>query len=88
MERKAWHCPGCGKVHAPHVDTCPEPVLAGVSIPTCWPMPDYPYKSPTDATRMPWETQWVSIGGNCTAPRDQVLLQTWRDVTITGAGTA
>lgn len=36
MERKAWHCPGCGKVHAPHVDTCPE-TLGVVTVPSMWP---------------------------------------------------
>lgn len=43
MERKAWHCPGCGKVHAPHVDTCPEQMASPVSVPTCWPAPVPPW---------------------------------------------
>lgn len=27
-ERAAWFCPSCQKHHAPHVDTCPGPILA------------------------------------------------------------
>lgn len=22
---EGWKCPNCGKAHAPHIDTCPEP---------------------------------------------------------------
>lgn len=22
---QGWKCPNCGKAHAPHVETCPEP---------------------------------------------------------------
>ncbi len=32
-ERKAWACPSCGKTHAPHVDTCPETVIAAPHLP-------------------------------------------------------
>lgn len=24
-----WHCPNCGRAHAPDVKTCPEPVRDG-----------------------------------------------------------
>lgn len=32
-ERKSWRCTGCGKVHAPHVDTCPEQVAVAPHLP-------------------------------------------------------
>lgn len=34
--KAAWLCPGCNRYHAPHVDTCPGPVSAGVlGLPSC-----------------------------------------------------
>lgn len=43
-ERTSWRCVGCGGVHAPHVDTCPNQRLVGVIE---WPaelrpVPDFP----------------------------------------------
>ena len=32
-ERTSWRCTGCGRVHAPHVDTCPERTLAEAMFP-------------------------------------------------------
>ncbi len=29
---EGWKCPACGKAHAPHVQTCPEPIF-GVFTP-------------------------------------------------------
>jgi hypothetical protein len=43
-DRKAWHCPSCGKTHAPHVDTCPEP-----AAPAGMPVPGSPYILPRGA---------------------------------------
>ncbi|QDP64086.1 MAG: hypothetical protein Unbinned2301contig1004_12 [Prokaryotic dsDNA virus sp.] len=57
-ERKAWHCTGCGKTHAPHVDTCPEPVAANGL-----PLPGSPYVSPR-------KTFWADPVPCGTAPRN------------------
>jgi hypothetical protein len=72
MERKAWHCPGCGKVHAPHVDTCPE-TLGVVTVPTIWPVlypaypPTYPY---------PYAPTWISTGTAYSTAADEMLTLT------------
>ena len=50
--RQSWHCIGCGKVHAPHLDTCPEfvqqPVPYVPYIPPTSPEPCYPDPLPWD----------------------------------------
>lgn len=32
-----WSCPNCGKAHAPHIDTCPEPAQAAPWAYPLWP---------------------------------------------------
>lgn len=58
MERKAWFCPQCNKHHAPHCDTCPEPVqvrpLPGITI---------PYKPPSTPAYDP--IPWVTYPATC-----------------------
>jgi len=50
-----WNCPSCGKAHAPHVNTCPEPQRLDVYGPSYpHPIRSYPY--------MPWVSHPV-MGG-------------------------
>lgn len=57
-ERKAWNCPNCGKMHAPHMDSCPEPMQAG-SI-TIDPSKIEIGTPPANH----WSTEWVMDGLN------------------------
>ena len=76
-ERKAWACPSCGKTHAPHVDTCPEPAIA---IGT--PLPGSPYVVPRgarpeyDPTLWPYTTCLAS-GGVVNINPDPGQWQIW-----------
>ena len=40
-QRAPWRCPGCGRYHAPHIDTCPfcQPHMAPVPQPYIVPSP-------------------------------------------------
>lgn len=47
-ERKAWECPRCGRMNAPHTDHCDcGPATEPVSIPTIWPSPGTTNPQPT-----------------------------------------
>lgn len=49
---QGWNCPNCGKAHAPHVQTCPEPArMAAPAWPT-YPSPK-PYPTYIPGT-FPW----------------------------------
>lgn len=58
--RSPWRCPGCGRYHAPHVDTCPwcQPHAAPV-----WPVwPHIGDPQPTYVGDPPWITVTASSG--------------------------
>jgi len=38
-----WRCPGCGRYHGPHVNTCPFCQPAMAPNPWPWPWPTMPY---------------------------------------------
>lgn len=87
--RTPWRCPGCGRYHAPHVDTCPhcQPIR---TYP--WPVAPYigdplPYiyiTTPTPWTTTTIDTPAVTIyndppntsGGTVSAPTEGVFHST------------
>ena len=64
---EGWKCPCCGKAHAPHVVTCPEPTqVAGWPVtPHEWPRV-YPTYIPS-ADHWPYRVTSGDLPGTCSA---------------------
>lgn len=77
-QRAPWKCPGCGRYHAPHIDTCPycQPHMAPVPQPYTVPSPYIgdPIPSPYIGDPIPspfappW---WTTTTTGCSAEIDK-----------------
>ena len=65
---EGWKCPNCGKAHAPHVQTCPEPAQQmGIPYPV-WPQP-----SPIDTGY--WPPHLPTVTCDTTGPVEMTDMQ-------------
>lgn len=81
MERKAWFCPACRTHHAPHCDTCPEPVqvrpLPGITVPPVYPViPRYWEPLPEQT---PW-TPYYPVTSVSTVSDEAILMNSVGDL--------